>query len=317
MKIVYCHLSHSIPGHLVTSQSTYSFDSVPDYFWTSVKQTRHFHKGEIVAILPRKDIEANTERIAEFNIKAVACEPLQYSHSFYNLLNTSKSTFPTHVGDTFWLTTFFRLIVVAEWIKQEDAKNVLHIEYDNLIYGNPDLLGLNLNTATGERGLAFTTVGPSLASAGIIYFRDWNAADLLISYFEKLIYKGEEECRKYVRGYDFITEMIMLDLMLQYDPMIFLLPTTPMDNNIETVGNCLFDGASWGQYLGGSNNGHPPGKTAAFQHHWIGQKILVDELDAVFGEDKKPWVKHHGDGYPLFNLHIHNKPMMSKFVSYD
>ena len=86
----------------------------------------------------------------------------------------------------------------------------------------------------------------------------------------------------------------------------------------------VFDPGSYGQYLGGTNNGHPPG--FADHKHIIGRDIIGGNIVPYFDEEhKKPlvfkealqpaeaFVQTPPQKYELFNLHVHSKKL-EKFV---
>jgi hypothetical protein len=92
-----------------------------------------------------------------------------------------------------------------------------------------------------------------------------------------------------------------------------LLPSLPFGEQSQNFDqfNMLFDPASYGQFLGGTNNGHPQGYTEPA--HFIGREIISKQIDVVF--DKKPFVVYEGKQIPLYNLHLHNKQIIEKFLS--
>ena len=86
----------------------------------------------------------------------------------------------------------------------------------------------------------------------------------------------------------------------------------------------VFDPGSYGQYLGGTNNGHTPGFTD--HKHIIGREIIGENITPHFNEEhKKPFVfkqplqaaeafvQPSPEKYELFNLHVHSKKL-EKFV---
>ena len=89
-----------------------------------------------------------------------------------------------------------------------------------------------------------------------------------------------------------------------------LLPSLPFGEQSQNFGqfNMLFDPASYGQFLGGTNNGHPQGYTEPA--HFIGSQIISKQIEVVF--DKKPFVIYEGKQVPLYNLHLHNKQVIEK-----
>jgi len=66
----------------------------------------------------------------------------------------------------------------------------------------------------------------------------------------------------------------------------------------------IFDGASYGQFLGGT---HESGPGWAEDAHYIGREILNKTIRPFF--DGKPMVERDGKVYPLFNLHVHSKKL--------
>jgi len=72
----------------------------------------------------------------------------------------------------------------------------------------------------------------------------------------------------------------------------------------------LFDPGSYGQFLGGTNNGHGPGFTDS--EHFIGDHINQGKIKKVEFVDGCPFV----DGIKLFNLHVHSKNL-ELFANYE
>jgi len=82
------------------------------------------------------------------------------------------------------------------------------------------------------------------------------------------------------------------------------LPTHPTQG---TISNIIFDPITYGQFLGGTNNGHPPGFID--KDHIVG-KILDPE--SIKFHENKPTV----NGVELVNLHVHGK-CLERFTTYD
>jgi hypothetical protein len=68
--------------------------------------------------------------------------------------------------------------------------------------------------------------------------------------------------------------------------------------------NYVFDPSSYGQYFGGTNEGHLPGFKST--KHLIGIEIISGNIIPLMIE-KKPYVKKGQNLYPIVNLHIHSK----------
>ena len=89
------------------------------------------------------------------------------------------------------------------------------------------------------------------------------------------------------------------------------LPTLPGDKYFNELG-MVFDGASYGQFISGTNNGHSKGW--AGNHHRIGSLINQKIINVEFNfENKKPYVVYNGDKTLIANLHIHKKNL-NEFV---
>ena len=92
---------------------------------------------------------------------------------------------------------------------------------------------------------------------------------------------------------DHVSEMSLLH-MASREQLVFGLPILPSQND-----TMVFDPGSYGQFLGGTNNGHGSGFTDP--QHFIGGAIRRGELCVKF--DGEPTVNE----IKIFNLHIHSK----------
>jgi hypothetical protein len=88
------------------------------------------------------------------------------------------------------------------------------------------------------------------------------------------------------------------------------LPPHGLSSHLEAFG-ALFDPSSFGQFVGGTPQGHPPG--AAFPHHWLGRDLASGRFALAWENDEQgrriPFVSDQADGrrWRLNNLHIHSK----------
>ena len=97
--------------------------------------------------------------------------------------------------------------------------------------------------------------------------------------------------------------MKLLNTIFNKEKDLFtLLPIIPENNNI------IFDPASYGQYIGGTD-GNPRkmfSKPWAGSHHYVGREILSGNLNVRF-KNNSPYVLKNNMRYELANLHIHSK----------
>jgi len=287
MKSIYTHLSpnkFSFSNEL--NHSNYTYTDIPEFAYLSFKQTENFLK-EPPVILTNKDIDDNFVNDIE---------------EFYQIC---KKGFPSFYKDPFWLTTLLRLYVVYLYSKKNNINEFIHLEYDNLIYSDfKELKNL-------PPSLYFTRVGPYCSSAGFVYCNNLANFEKFILKLKEILAKGEQIVQKFTQ-YNHLSEMILIDLIYTHTKNIInylpILPFGTGSDNFEKL-NVLFDGASYGQYLGGTNNGNEKGWYG--QHHYIGQEIHNGSIKIQF--DNAPYVIFDNKKIPILNLHIHSKNL-NKFI---
>jgi hypothetical protein len=98
--------------------------------------------------------------------------------------------------------------------------------------------------------------------------------------------------------------MILIDILIRGNKAEYL-PLLPQDKYFE-VTNCVFDGASYGQYIGGTNNGNASGWYGL--NHFIGQLLNQNKIQILF-ENNQPFVVDNTKKVKIFNLHIHSKKL--------
>jgi hypothetical protein len=282
MKLIYVHLNPTtLPFSKELDFSKYTFNDIPEYAITSFNQSKNF-LSENSIIITNNDLD-------EFN------------ENILNFFNICKICFPSFYKDTFWLLTLLRLYIVYLYIKKNNIKEFIHLEYDNLIYS--DLKELKILPPS----LYFTRVGPFCSSAGFVYCNSIDHFTKFINKLLQLIGKGERTVRKFTQ-YDHLSEMILIDLIYENTKNIIdylpILPAGKGSDNFDKLG-VLFDGASYGQYLGGTNNGNEKGWTG--RHHYVGTAIQDKNIEVFF--EKVPFVVYNNKRIPVLNLHVHSKKL--------
>ena len=268
MKAIYVHLNpsdFSFSKELNTSNYTYT--GVPNFAQTSFQQCEKFLKEKPILI-------TNTDIKEKFESEV---------NKFYE---KCKKGFPSFYKDPFWLTTLLRLYVVYLYSKQNQINEFIHLEYDNLIYSDfKELKQL-------PPSLYFTRVGPYCSSAGFVYCNSLDNYEQFINRLEDLFAKGQNIVRTFTQ-YDHLSEMILIDLIYTHTKGVIdylpILPENIGSDNFDKL-NVLFDGASYGQYLGGTNNGDDKGWYG--QHHYVGQQIIKNSIQIIF--EDKPYILFNG-----------------------
>jgi hypothetical protein len=275
---IYIHIDPTdLPFSDELDLSNFTYSNVPEYTYVSIEQTKKI-TGIDSVLLTNKDFYIFKDEI----------------HDFYN---TCKYGFPSFYKDSFWLLTFLRMYIVFLYVKHNNIDKFVHLENDNLIYDTFNVF------KKLPSGCFFTKVGPHCGSSGLMYCNDIQKFNNVINKMLVLIKKGEQVVRTYT-SYDFLSEMILIDLLVQANIAEYL-PLFPDDKYFELT-NTVFDGASYGQYIGGTNNGHGPGWYG--QNHYVGQKINDKILNINFNV-KKPNIVYSNKEASIYNLHIHSKKL--------
>lgn len=196
---------------------------------------------------------------------------------------TPQTTYPS--PELFWHRTAERIYYLEAYMAANNLENVFHFENDVLLYGGLDLvptcsLMLVLPMSRNKSTFAFTHIPTPVQLHTVCQYFNW----VLSTHNESTLMQHLN---------DHVSEMSLLH-MASREQLVFGLPILPSQN--DTV---VFDPGSYGQFLGGTNNGHSSGFTD--QEHFIGQEISNGNLNVVF--DGEPSV----NGVKIFNLHIHSK----------
>jgi hypothetical protein len=208
----------------------------------------------------------------------------------------------------FWKVTCQRLIFLEILMRKENLTDVVHIENDVLIYENP--LNLLPKFNNFPQRILLTPIGKDYISAAYSFIPTWRELSNLNIKLIEMMKTGIQKI-KTEAGINFVNEMIMISLIYKKNHNIIdLLPVLPYHaqggKNFEKF-QCLFDCASWGQWIGGTPGNDKP---FAGNHHYVGEEILKGNYDIQWKE-KKPFVLYKKDEslYPLMNLHIHSKKL--------
>lgn len=287
MKTIYVHLDPTkFDFSSELKDNNYTFSDVPEYAKVSFQQSSKYLNDDVIVI--------TNEKLQKYN------------NDINDFFSLCKTYMPSHYNDPFWLLTLLRLYVLYLYVKDNNINVFLHMEYDNLIYDELKCLNKLKN------GVYFTYVGPvDGGSAGIVFCNNINNFSSFIESIKKLIKNGENKLQKITGNY-IVSEMNMIHLISRGTKEIMhYLPTLPGDKYFNELG-MVFDGASYGQFISGTNNGHSKGW--AGNHHRIGSLINQKIINVEFNfENKKPYVVYNGDKTLIANLHIHKKNL-NEFV---
>ena len=274
-----------------TTGSTY--DELPDYY----NITYNHNKEKFTNSVFIKDKNAIKDLIEDSDFKYVN-----------NIINTKW----LHLKEMmFWYITVIRVVLLCIYIKKYNLKNVLHVEADSLIFAN-NFESLVNNFNNGEFG--YPNEGRFKAAPAIMFFKDSTSADNLLKLYIKLLEKGERALQPYTGHMaSCISDMALLSLISRGEISTYkLLPCLPYGEQSVNFNKFqyIFDPISYGQFLGGTNGGASIGYKD--DYHYVGQEIIKKKISVVF--NKSPFVIYNDINIPIFNLHIHNKEAILKFI---
>ena len=220
--------------------------------------------------------------------------------------------------DDFWMLTTTRLVYIENFLKAHKLIDVYHFENDVLLYYN--LQEHHEKFKAFYERLAITPGGPGTNMTGFLFIKNWNDIHTMVLFFIELIkIHGAKRLEK-VYKMDVINEMVLMKLFEQakgaaYMSYLPIIPFGEFSNNF-TEFNSIFDPASWGQFVGGTQTVGPGAKP---NMHYIGQ-LLINNPDytVVWKKDevgrKIPYFKYDNNEVKINNLHIHSKNL-SKYMS--
>ena len=218
----------------------------------------------------------------------------------------------------FWDVTLRRLFCVMAVAKHLELKDILHIENDVLLLKNPMGLVVGLRDIANG-GVALTPVGPKHASAAYMFSHTSEGLEELCEIMLTHIKYGEEILKGHIDS-DSIDEMqVLAHIAQEHTAYIGYLPVlhSGLGSWHSSVfdDEFLFDGASYGQWLGGIP--HKEGIPWAGRHHYVGAQILDENIKVEMGTMNgrpNPYVVQADNRSALCNLHVHAKSKMKEFM---
>ena len=193
-----------------------------------------------------------------------------------------------------WRTSIFRVFLVRDAMRHLNIESCYHFDSDVLMFQSSSKFEHLINDFDG---LYITYHNQLEVVFGFSRFGGLEKTDRICSILHDVVFNPTLQVEYSSAG--MANEMRLICGIMKRNPdLIRKLNVFPNETNI------VFDPSSYGQFFGGTHQGHPPG----FAHHThdIGRGIQSGELVPVM-IDKKPYVKYDGKEYPIVNLHIHSK----------
>lgn len=289
---------------------------IPSYLGDATHQARLFNDESVRIIVVAEQCaidELNNSVFAEDHVEFVACEKLSKSEA--HKLFAHKSSLDRNSREGFWFKATERFFYLEELMRQYDLYDVIHMEYDNMLYVDANEL---LPILRRYKNIAATFDAEDRCIAGLIYISNPESLHSLVSFLADMASRGVFEMQaialfKRMRSNDDIDHLpiVMPEYVDQYGLRSAIGQTTssPQDYmRYITEFSSIFDAAAWGQFLGGidpRNGQSVPGfinETCLFDPSKIECKWELDPKGR-----KVPYAYMGNKGYRINNLHIHSK----------
>jgi hypothetical protein len=297
--LVYVFLDNNF--YKESERNPYTYSGLPDYYTATFNNNKQFvDTGHFI-----------TQSKYCFDNTCKPIDTIKATSEYKEVLEILKNKWARYVQDPFWFNTTIRVIVLLIYIIENNLKDVLHLEADNILF-EPITKIANIFNA-GEFG--YSNEAPSACAPCSMFIKDKKAALDLLNLHKQLFKKGEQELRPYVGHFaDYITDMAFLDIIYRRKKgfkMLPCLPTGPYSENFNET-KTVIDPNPYGMYFFGTNQGHPAGYTE--QRHFIGEQILNKTIIPKI-INNKPFIVYKEQQIPIFNLHMHNKKAIIPFLT--
>jgi hypothetical protein len=265
--------------------------TVPAYTAISLKKARELNPSTDIYFICKKAQpyfkSLNINWVSQDEINSPLIE--QFNElSWLTRHGTPKTDYPS--PDNFWHKTCERIFYLSAFSKELNPEWFVHTENDVLMFYSLEELIRSANDT-----FSAIVMSPKQATFALTYVPDASYMENLCLLFLELMKLGEETLISSLNE-PHISEMSLLRYAME-NAFIDTLPIVPIEGY-----DYVFDPGSYGQFLGGTNNGHGIGYKDEYHLCWqIGAEAYM--------KDGLPYVSFDGMEKPLFNLHVHSKKL--------
>lgn len=298
---------------------THAGSDLPAYVEFCLKQLRRWNGGELRIIFLMSSDYIGTDRnnywFNSYDVDPYPYEELKsdrtaefYNLSWYHVWGTPNTKYPS--PPNFVQGTSERLFHLAAYCEKFGIENAYHIENDIMMYESFAQIDKVARKCYDE--LTATVVGPNDMACALMYIPQPKHITKACDFILRMMAEGNNVLLQKYPEMGMVHEMTILR---KYEYLQYF-PSLPRHRYYEDF-RSLFDPASWGQYIGGTNN-FGNGVGWAGNHHYIGQEILARRFSARMERQNGVYIPYaisnDGNSYKLNNLHIHCKEL-EKFLS--
>ncbi len=283
-------------------------DDIPEYTEVCLKQARYFNSDiNIHYICRSKQSYFDDVGVKWIDLQSISSDLIDKFNDvcWFKREGVPQTSYPSK--PMFWHRTAERIYYIQAYMEMSGLTNVFHFENDNLIYG--DLADVYV-----EDKIKVLPMSPTHTTFGFCFFPDHKQFGKLCSSMIDTLQMGERNLLS--MGYDHISEMSLLNYAWRHG-LVDLLPIIPEHCDIpfyKKFKNFIFDSASYGQFVGGNNNGDGSGFMNCHSGYYSALALQNRDVKIETARNRKPYIIDKvGKSYELFNLHLHRKEL-AKFA---
>lgn len=296
---------------------THTGSAVPDYTDITIRQMQFSNPGIPIDFIAEEEHGEAFKKRFNLSINIIPSEGLKedlllrsfHQHSWFKAWGKPETVYPS--PENFVQGTSERLFLLSAYINNNNLHDVWHFENDNLIYGNigHTTIQLRLDKLRNNDRIIICNMGPQYVVFNCVYIPKPEMLLSAMAWYLKQLMLGNEALSKKFN----LPMAHEMTVMKHHADAFYFWPSIP---NYDVYNGTLFDPAGYGQFKGGTNNGHPPGFRDT-ENHDIGMQHTKFWTGVLFdGEPASPKVLDiYGNPYPLFNLHMHNKTRIKEFAN--
>jgi hypothetical protein len=255
----------------------------PDYLIDSFESIYSVDPEARIIFITDQDIEMDNIEILQ--VKTIVSD---------QTLKTMNMSLFSDDPNQLWRTSIFRVFLVRDAMNYLKLNFCYHFDSDVLMFQSSKVFEHLINDFDG---LYITYHNENEVVFGFSRFGSVEKINKICDILHDVVFDPIKQIEYSSAG--MANEMrLMCGIMKRNPDLIKTLNILPNETGI------IFDPSSYGQYFGGTHQGHSPG----FSHHThiIGREIQSEKLVPIM-KDKKPYVISEGKEYSIVNLHIHSK----------
>ena len=255
----------------------------PEHIHDCVNQLKKYNPETEVHILLEKARDVKDAKVVSLDKI-----PKSLNHEKFN--EVSKLDRDYRGG--FWHAAAERFMAISDYMEHTGFTDIIHIEYDNLVYMN--ISNLLPVFQKHYKHIAVPTDSPGRVIPSFMYFRDADSIQHMINFMVDNVPNFTNEMQL-LKAYMNAFPERMKALPIARPPFV----PGEYANHLDEF-KCIFDAAALGQYVGGIDPRNKPGNTEGFINETC---VFPADRAGLEWRDGLPWAF----GLPVVNLHIHCK----------